>query len=135
MMDKPTSKQNSLNWARNAMLNKPGFHSVAAISVEISYEKGDYCTGVYGSLHLSDCSRVISIDLDATARSGKLEKLLLEIDNTQHKLDTLISVLTEAKKFFNKAKERAIDDCNNLPRPKDDEEAGLQTRGVGTGTG
>src|SRR5690606_13816102 len=115
--------QNSLNWARNAMLNKPGFHSVAAISVEISYHtaaKGEHWTGVHGSLHISDCSRVISIDLDATARSGKLEKLLLEIDNTQHKLDTLISVLTEAKKFFNKAKELAIDDCNNLPRPKDD---------------
>lgn len=122
-MDKPTSKQNNLSWARNAMLNKPGFHSVAAISAEISYHtatKDEHWTGVHGNLHISDCSRVICVDLDATTASGKTEDLVREIENTQHKLDTLISVLTEAREFFNKAKQLAIDDCNNFPRPKDD---------------
>lgn len=122
-MDKPTLKQNNLSWARNAILNKPGFHSVAAISAKISYHaatKDEPWTGVHGSLYMSDCSRAIRIDLDTTAPSDNQDKLALEIENTQYKLDTLISVLTETREFFNKAKQLAIDDCNNLPRPKDD---------------
>lgn len=90
-------------WGNSRVLNKPGFHSVAAIAYRVSISKG-YGSKKWwtsGSLQISDCTRVIELDLDSTTAP--------QLDNSLHKLDTIIEMCEQAKKDLQKAHTKALE--------------------------
>jgi hypothetical protein len=74
--------------ASNAMLNRPGFNTVAAISwaIEIAENGHSY----YDSINISDCSKVISLDFNFENE--------FEYNNSIHKIDTLMTQLKAFKR-------------------------------------
>ena len=97
--------------AASALLNKPGFHSIAAIAMKVDFDvrrdwdeeerlqketkvKGKKIT-VYKSVGydarvvLSDCSRSITLDLSCATKKS--------YDNSLHKLNKMITILTQAR--------------------------------------
>lgn len=77
-------------------LNKPGFHSTAAIIVRVT-DTGETWGPSY-LLTLSDCSRTIHLELS----SGNLE----HTENSIHKLTQIIEVCQEMRKAL-RAEKRA----------------------------
>lgn len=79
-------------------LNKPGFHSNASLSADIT--PSEYGEGYYGTFKISDCNRTIelSIDLDTEA----------ELNNTIYKMKCLISAAEKYKKAILKIKPEVI---------------------------
>lgn len=102
-----------MKWARNAILNLPGHHSVAAISAEIEWhdDKEDKdnstCKNLDGNIYISDCSRVICIDIQAWLDRENIEQSLNELNNNEHKIKQLISVLTELQAQYKTYKKEA----------------------------
>ena len=82
--------------AENGMLNQPGFHSIAAFAYEFSHYEWK-TTNRYesGSFYISDCDNRISLDLDVDSEES--------LNNSIHKLDTLIKGLQAAKRDLKKA--------------------------------
>lgn len=68
----------------NAVLNKPGHHSVAACAGSVEVGAG---THVYSTFSISDCSRVITLDLEI-----KNDK---DYANSVFKIETLIEQLED----------------------------------------
>lgn len=73
-------------WAMNAILNLPGHHSIAAVSL--------YLSAFDGEITISDCHKVISLNLD----SHTLEDCI----NTSHKIDVLYKVISELKNRYDR---------------------------------
>ncbi len=73
-------------WAMNAILNLPGHHSIAAISL--------YLSTFDGEIVISDCHKVITLSLD----SYSLEDCI----NTSHKIDVLHKTISELKNRYDK---------------------------------
>lgn len=87
-------------FAISALLNKPGFHSTAAIAAHVKAprcynKKGRY---IDGTITISDCIRAIDLDVSGTKPE--------DYDNALYKIDTLISVLTEFRKAYVKARKQ-----------------------------
>lgn len=94
-----------MKWANNSMLNRPGQHSVAAISAQLSSHisgKNNPTFELAGEIDISDCTRSISLACYATVRADAAG--LEDFENIGYKLDTLISILSEAKRNYNIAK-------------------------------
>jgi len=90
------------SWGKAKFLNKPGFHSVAAISYKIELEKvlrSDDHESPFGSVTISNCNR--SIELDISAENDQA------YENSLYKLDTLIEVLQAARKDHKRAWKKA----------------------------
>ena len=78
-----------MKFAKNAMLNKPGYYSIAAVSYVIEmYERG-----LEGNISISDCSRAINLDFDIYG--GDLEVSLATFDNNVHKAETLVKIVSD----------------------------------------
>lgn len=75
--------------AGNAILNKPGFHSVAAMSHEVNVGNASISAGI----DLSDCTR--SINLDFNVYSNDPTK---DFENNLFKINTLIRELEDFRK-------------------------------------
>lgn len=76
-------------------LNEPQFHSTAAIHVDIKREESyrkDKKEYIDGDITISDCSRSITLDLDAHDKR--------ELRNTKKKLDIMIKALTTAREWL-----------------------------------
>lgn len=96
----------------SSLLNMAGHHSVAAISFSLELYEGR--TWVDATVTISDCNRVINLDLSfETEESYK---------NSLHKLDTLIAVLTEANSTLVEIKP-VYDDAVLKEKKKKEEEA------------
>ena len=82
------------------LLNKTGFHTVAAISVDLSTDIGtDYLKDknrkkiyIDGEVAISDCNRSISLNFDWYNSKEKV--------NALRKLDILIKRFTEVRDFI-----------------------------------
>ena len=70
----------------SSLLNKPKFHSTAAIAIKISL---DY-NFPSGHLYISDCTRTISLNLDFDSEE--------EMDNSLFKLNKIVDVCNAAIK-------------------------------------
>lgn len=102
------AKTKNIKKSFSSLLNKPGFHSTAAIAVDLETDLSDHMWRlVDGYLYISDCSRQISIDL--SANNDK------EIKNVIYKLDTMIDVLTKARDAFVKVSDKAVKHKAGLP--------------------
>lgn len=90
--------QKQKSWAISNLLNRPGFHTTAAIACKATVEKwGHGSVSGDGEIVISDCDRKIQLDLtDATE---------LEYMNSLYKIDTLIRVLTTFRADYIKAHE------------------------------
>lgn len=80
------------------MLNRPGFHSTAAIVAEVpnsSYLKNDDYDYDCAQLVISDCSRSIAIEFCTAKRHARLPDYW---ENDLAKVDTLIDVLKDFRK-------------------------------------
>ena len=86
-----------LFFAGSSLLNKVGFHSVAAYSYSISVGS---MPGAYvhhdGSLSISGCSKTIDLDLDFGDEAEYL--------NSMYKLETLLKGIQEAKEDLKAAR-------------------------------
>ena len=79
--------------AKSKLLNRPRHHSTAAIHYRIlstKYWPNKVNTYEDGRLHISDCNRQISIELDFSDRSEYL--------NTISKLNKILAVVESAKR-------------------------------------
>lgn len=89
-------------WGNSSTLNKPGFHSVSAIAYRVTVSKG-YGSKKWwtsGSLQISDCTRAIELDLDASTKE--------QLENSMYKLDTIIQMCEQAKKDIQTAHDKAV---------------------------
>lgn len=84
------NKKDRIFFARKEFLNLPGLNSTAAIVTHIVECRGGYSRYPECLLSISDCSRVIDLDIDL---SDDYER-----ENAIHKVDTLIDVLSDFKK-------------------------------------
>jgi len=82
-----------------AALNKDGHHSVATIAWSIEVAKPKYRPKdreeITGEISISDCSRVISLDISIDAYNA--HSLKENYDNAVFKIDTMIEQLTQCK--------------------------------------
>jgi len=85
-------------YSSKRFLNLSGFHSIAAIGIDIDDPNERY--GVYGSIHISDCSRSISLELNVHNEE--------EIDNSINKLRVLQEECEKAQKYLTANKEQYI---------------------------
>ena len=81
---------------RSALLNKSGFDSVAAIACKVSTDGEGF---IDGEIAISDCSRVINLDMSTWGYNNKQKR----IKSNRRKIDTLIEVLTKFRKDYVKA--------------------------------
>lgn len=80
-----------IRFSRRAFLNKPGFHSVSNIMIEFEDVRRDNERyPFFGNMYISDCNRTCHFDLDVDTVEG--------VDNSVHKLSTIIEICEDAKK-------------------------------------
>lgn len=78
--------------AKKLFLNLDGFHTVAAIAYELKVEKSYYKKkkhAVYGTMYISDCSRVIEVELSCSNEE--------QYKNSVNKLLTIQRMADEAR--------------------------------------
>jgi len=88
-------------FAKSSLLNIPGYHSIAAISIQLKNygnEKKPWA-GISGEMNISDCSRSISLNFDMNNEK--------ERNNAAHKLSTIIEVCKESLDWLNSQDEIA----------------------------
>ncbi len=86
----------------SSLLNRPGYHSTAAIAVEISANY-DSWQPIDGSVYISDCGKQITLDLGACDEKA--------VDNALYKLDTMIKVLVKTRNTYQKMAGKALDNA------------------------
>lgn len=94
--------------AVSKLLNRPGFHSTAAIACQV--EITNWHKHVMAEVHVSDCDRKISLDFDDSTRS--------DYNNSLHKIDTMIKVLTKFREQFEVACMEAEEARSKMPKRK-----------------
>ena len=114
----------------SGMLNKPGFHSTAAISVNANYESVSTYSeewvfpSVHGTITISDCSRTVSLELSDSysyGGGGRMykdgefnvegnDKLFEDLRNTIYKLEQLESKARNTREYYERAREEIIRD-------------------------
>lgn len=79
------------NFYRREFLNKPGYHTVGNIMVEIEDMRDDMgYSPFFSSLYISNCDRTIRLILDTDSTE--------DVDNSMHKLSKIVGVCQEAIK-------------------------------------
>lgn len=115
------NKENYKCFGNNAILNKPSFHSVAAISYEINsgneldeFDKKSWINND-AILQISDCNR--SISLDFAFGNEDYENSLYKINLLKNMLNEFSKDLEEARNFYLELKSKqdlmTEDDGNN----------------------
>ena len=100
-------EKNKIIFSKREFLNLPGHHSMANIVTDIKKYNGDEEKGErWIDIHvgIADCNRSISLAFDYEDKEGR--------ENSLHKVDTLINVLTE----FREALEKEMKYQNRLER-------------------
>ena len=85
----------------NALLNKPGFHSIGAISYNIERSpasEGGLRSYLIASVCISDCDRKVMLDFDIDDNSPKRRRE--EYENSLYKIDVLISELQAFRRDY-----------------------------------
>lgn len=77
------------------LLNRPGFHSTAAIS-------GNLSKWGYSELHISDCDRKISLEFNFSGAEKD------EYENSLYKLDQLTEAIEEFRSLFIAAHKKKV---------------------------
>lgn len=77
---------------RRSFINRPGFHATAFVFATVSRTGADDSQAPHFELVIADCSRSISLSIDAYGEECRA--------NTLYKLDTLITTLTEFRAAY-----------------------------------
>ena len=88
-----------MKYAFSSMLNKPGYHSIAAVSYAVSiceYGKNKGQRDKDTSLHISSCDSSIELQFDWEREGDK--------SNSLHKIKTLREALDELEKVIKESK-------------------------------
>lgn len=110
-MDEPLFPDKKLfKRANNAILNKPNYHSVAAVSWYILVTQDTQW--VDGSVSISDCSRAITLDLCY----GEEQE---DYENSLHKVDVLIDKLEELKQALIESRPIQVKDIERRKQEKE----------------
>lgn len=100
------SYSNKIHYARREWLNFPGKVGDASISVVIDeHSYGGSTPTLGGNVEIRDCVRKITLELDFRGDTSDAEGG--DYDNTLHKLDKMISVLTETREKVQELRSRA----------------------------
>jgi hypothetical protein len=87
-----------LIFTHRAFLNKPGFHSNASLSADIT--ESEYGEGFYGTYKISDCSRTIELSIDLDTED--------DLNNSIFKMDCLILAAEKFKEALVELKPKII---------------------------
>lgn len=90
------------NFQRKKFLNKDGYHSIAAIAVNLDDPLDNFVTG---SIQISDCSRIIELHLDLLSEK--------DIENSLYKLNSILEVCLQAKEYLQENKENYLKKKND----------------------
>ena len=86
-----------MKYAFSSMLNKPGYHSIAAVSYAVSiceYGKNKGQRDKDTSLHISSCDSNIELQFDWEREDDK--------SNSLYRIETLRKALNELEKVINR---------------------------------
>lgn len=113
------SMKEEVIYRNSTLLNIPGYHSTAAISIDLamtSYKDNEHMPYIDGAINISDCDRRMQLDMSAYTPESTA--------NCIHKLNSLVEILTEARNKLIKG----VSDFNNRYHLAEQEKAATKKR-------